>query len=240
MSMGTIGMPSAGVLDPTRGGEHIDRLIRGRSITELPTHRAILEKHHQDIAAIDGQPLIEPEKARQRQLVRERTREALEQDLTLTIKARSREFDQLEGQAIAAARRDAELTVTDAQFRRAQALTSEWNLILSAVPHESDINRLALLAEDAALAQHPGVYRAAMQAITLQSGRLAAIERKRTADGSAGPAQIAHATLEGEFSQWRKAHPTPAELKRQAAEARARMEMELQQSAQLYRQFFGL
>ena len=105
-TMNTIVMASAGVLDPTRGGEHIDRPIRGRSITESPTHRAICERYYAEVAEIDGTPWNDAEKTRRKGLAREAAHAGLAKDLEDAIKARSREFEQAEGMAVAAARRD--------------------------------------------------------------------------------------------------------------------------------------
>ena len=79
-----------------------------------------------------------------------------------------------------------------------------------------------------------------MTAITRQSARLAADERKKLNGGSwTHPSQPTR-KLDAEFSAWRKSHPTPAERLRAAKDGRERARMDVEYSARLYRQFYGL
>jgi hypothetical protein len=69
-------LTTSSILDGARGGEHIDKLLQVRAITELPGHRDILERHHKQVAEIDEQPFIEAEKTGARRTVHDSTREA--------------------------------------------------------------------------------------------------------------------------------------------------------------------
>jgi hypothetical protein len=236
--MNTVVTQGARVLDPTRGGENIDRLVKVGSIAELSGQREILERRLTQLAEIEEQPFVEVEKARRRALVEENTRAALDKDLADTICAGARRFDQLEGEARAAARRDELTDATDAQVRREQGLASEWSLLLAGIPSIANPTELATLAADAQLTGNPRVIRAALAAITQRAGALAAVERERHVID--GPAQTVRAAIEGEFTAWKRQHPTPTERLRDAQNARAVARMQIEQSAATYRQFYGL
>jgi hypothetical protein len=230
----------ASYFNGARGGESIVKLVQARAIEELPTYQRILEQHHEQLAAIDAEPFIESEKQKRRAAVLDRTRDALTAELETLISTRTREFVQQEGEARAGARREELMNVDDRQFRRDQALASEWQLLIAGVPQESSIAALEALAADAALTENPRIYRAALAAITQQSARLAAIERRKNQAGPLGAAQIGHARLSGEFDRWRKTNPTPAERVRQAQDGRKRRQQEIERSARSYRQLYGL
>jgi hypothetical protein len=239
------------VMNPERGGETITRLLQVRSITELPAFGQVLEKHHEQTAAIEAEPFIQTEKQKRKAAVRDATVSALDRELEKAIAARMREFDQQEGQARAAARGDEWLRGAESptqeearreerSFRRDQALTSEWSLLLVNVPNINDHEALEQLAEDAKLVNNPKIYRSAMTAILQQAGRLAAVERRKNPAGPIGRASIAHSRISAEFDAWRRANPTPTEKLKQIANARQLQENELRRSAQLYRRAYGL
>ena len=96
----------ASVMNGARGGEVIERLLQVRSITALPEYQRVLERHHEQIGAIDGEPFVETEKRKRKALVQEQTAADLERALDKALTERSREFEQQEGQARAAARGD--------------------------------------------------------------------------------------------------------------------------------------
>jgi len=159
-------------------------------------------------------------------------------DLADAIHAATRRFEQLEGEAHAAARRDELTSATDAQVRREQGLASEWALLIAGIPAIANPAELATLAADARMTENPRVIRAALAAITQRAGALAAVERERHVID--GPAQKVLGTIEGEFTAWKKQHPTPTERLRDAQNARAVARMQSEQSAAMYRQFYGI
>ena len=241
----------ASVMNGARGGEVIERLLEVRSITALPEYQRVLERHYEQIDGIDQQPFIEPEKRKRKALVHEQTTADLERALDKALAERSREFEQQEGQARAAARGDqwvsgpAFQTAEEArhegrQFRREQALATEWQLVLSNLSNLTEAAALEQLAEDARLTENPRIYRSAMSAIVQQAGRLAAVERRKNPTGPLGRMAIAHGTLSSSLAEWQRANPTPAERLRQIADAKARHQAEVQRSALVYQQAFGL
>jgi hypothetical protein len=233
-------MQGTRVLDGRRGGERIDQMLRVRAIEDLPTYRAILERHYEQLDAIDGEPFIEAEKQRRRALVLDETNAALAKDLESRIADREREFAQLEGQARADARGHDWAKATDEAIRREQGLTAEWNLRMTGIAGETDITTLNTLVADAELSGNPRINRAVLDAITKQTARLAAIERETTKGGPAGPVELAHRAIEQKFKAWRQQNPTPAERLREVSHARERMRMDLERSAALYKQFFAI
>ena len=241
----------ASVMNGARGGEVIERLLEVRSITALPEYQRVLERHYEQIGAIDGEPFVETEKRRRKALVQEQTAADLERIMGKAQAERTREFEQQRGQARAAARGDEwttgaafptaeEVHREERRFRREQALTSEWQLILNNVPNLTNMSALEQLAHDAQLTENPRIYRNAMHAIVQQAGRLAAIERRKSPTGPIGRTAVAHGMLSGQFADWQRANPTPAERMRQIDDAEARHQGELQRSANVYRQAYGL
>jgi hypothetical protein len=242
---GTITMGHGVLLQGDRAEESIAALIEQRAITPLPEYEHVLQAGFQKEAHIDGQPLIDAEKARQKAIVRDDTTAALERILAKTLETRVPELgrDRL-GEALSTARRadvtrqsafptPDEVRAKELALRREQALATEWSLLLSSVDGETDLSILETLAADAALTENPTVYRTTMTKVLRQLGTMA----ERDANDATKGLQR---QLAGTFADWRKAHPTPSEIRQQVEDERARLTDELQRSARLYRRLYGL
>jgi hypothetical protein len=234
-------LTNAGILtDGHLGGERVASLIAERAITELPAYGQILEQHHTAATEIDANPWIPEEKERRHTTLRESTRAKLTVEFARLEADWMREFDQRDGVASATARRDDVVTMDERQFRRQQALETEWALRINGIASEENMDALESLATEAALTENPRVYRAALNAITKQTHALALSERRKNANGENGPAWRRHMELVDAFDGWKRQNRTPSELKAEIAADREYTRYELNRSALKYRQLYGL